>query len=73
MPEVADQVFLATNAAFIAAAFLLTVVMLILASRHVWRTGYGSEQHRLRVWTSLVLIILTLIAVAAIIFNLVFI
>jgi hypothetical protein len=72
MAELPDQIFLATNAALFVIALLLAAVVLILASRHVWLTGYGSEQARVRVWTAVMLILLTLTSIAGAVFNLFF-
>lgn len=72
MPGLPDQIFLSINGGLFAAALLFTIIVLILASRHVWLTGYGPQQHRVRVWMSLLLILLTLAALAGAVFNLFF-
>lgn len=72
MADLPEQVFLSINGGLFVAAVVLTIIVLSLASRHTWLVGYGAEQHRVRVWMSLMLIILTLIAAAGAAFNLFF-
>lgn len=67
-----QQLFISGNFIFLAIALAFAVAILIFASRHTWLVAYGPEQARLRFWMAVCLVLLTLLAVAAIVFNLLF-
>ncbi|MEK7556675.1 MAG: hypothetical protein AAB538_01730 [Patescibacteria group bacterium] len=66
------QLFVSLNTTFFVIGFVLAIIVLILAARHTWMVGYGPEQARIRFWMAIALILLTLLALSAAIFNLIF-
>lgn len=67
-----QQLFIGGNFIFLAVAFVFAIAILIFASRHFWLVAYGPEQARLRFWAAVCLVLLTLLAIAALVFNLLF-
>ncbi len=67
-----SNLFLVGNVILLVGAFVLSIAVLIFASRHTWLVAYGAAQARLRFWMAVCLILLTLLAIAAAVFNLLF-
>lgn len=66
------ETFFTGNILFLAGAFVLAILILILAARHSWLVAYGPQQGRLRFWMAIALVLLVLLAASAAVFNLLF-
>ena len=72
MATLVEGTLISGNLVFLATAAVLALAVLFFASRHAWLTAYGPEQARIRFWTAICLVLLTILSAAAIAFNLLF-